>query len=349
MSIDRQEPLRSLATVAARLHGTRGTGRLALRNTARMGTLHLYFELGRLVHLEGSRSNIDECLIDLAGWTDGLIRLDIGVQTERHTVTPEQETFFNQTLLLMQQRGVVGVPSRPTTRFPAAPPSAGPPMSAAPPINGPIPRNAPRTRLPEITPPRMPVTHGTSTQKRGFSGPLPNAPSPSEEIRWMTHPTYPPPSARAYSGPLPSVPPASDYSGSTQPIPAAQTVDVLLSNRQWAMLVDAMYTMLDGVGHLFGARQAQNILQHALAELSEQSGLLGLLQVDRHGRLHEVRAGEMQNQPVQEVSEAFVLLISDFERRCATLLGPERTRQIIARTLHPYQDMLVEIGIALNI
>src|SRR5690348_206883 len=146
MSIDRQEPLRSLATAVARIHGTGGTGRLALRNTVRMGTLHLYFELGRLVHLEGSRSSIDDCLIDLAGWTEGLIRLDIGVQTERHTVTPEQEAFFNQTLLLMQQRGVLNVPSRPTPRFSAAPP-ARQPTNDVPPTGGTIPGSDPRHRL----------------------------------------------------------------------------------------------------------------------------------------------------------------------------------------------------------
>ena len=340
MSIDRQEPLRSLATAVTRLHGTGGTGRLALRNTMRMGTLHLYFELGRLVHLEGSRSNIDDCLIDLAGWTDGLIRLDIGVQTERHTVTPEQEAFFNQTLLLMQQRGVVNVPSRPTPRFPAGPPPAGPPKGDVPTISGPIPRNGPRPHLPERTPPRMPVAHGPPHQKPGISGPLPDTPLTPEEVRRMS-----PPPVQTYSGPLPAAP---GYSGRAQPVPPAHTADILLSNRQWEILVDAMYAMLEGVGHLFGMRQAQNILQHVLAELGKQSEALALLQVDRQGRLHELRIGEMLNQPVEEVSEAFVLLISDFERRCAALLGPERARQIIARTLHPYQDGLAEIGIALN-
>lgn len=348
MSIDRQEPLRSLATVVARLHGTGGTGRLALRNTVRMGTLHLYFELGRLVHLEGSRSSIDDCLIDLSGWTDGLIRLDLGVQTERQTVTKEQEAFFNQTLLLMQQRGVVNVPSRPAPRFPATPPPAKPPTTDVPPISGPIPRDGSRTRLPERTPPRMPVTHGPPRQKTGPSEPLPNAAPTLEEIRRMPHPIFPPPSARAYSGPLPSAAPMPGFSGPLPPAPTARTADVLLSNRQWEMLAEAMYAMLEGVGHLFGMRQAQNILQHVLAELSGQAEPLSLLQMDRQGRLHEARAGEMENQPVQEVSEAFILLISNFERRCATLLGQDRARQIIARTLQPYEDVLAEIGIALN-
>jgi hypothetical protein len=327
MSIDRQEPLRNLATLVARIQGMRGTARLAIRNTVRMGTLHLYFELGRLVHVEGSRSTIDDCLVDLAGWTDGQIRLDISVQTERHTVTPEQETFFQRTLLLMQQRGTVSVPSRPAARSQAGSPPAGTLSSPArPPLSG-------------MRPPRLPVT-----------SPAPRRPDPGEVIvdapfspgeRERT-PHSPYPSSRGYSGPLPQMPPLSPVS------PPPIGAEVLLSSRQWEVLVDAARAMLEGVGHLFGQRQAQNILQHVLAERSDQSEPLGLLQVDRRGWLREVRPGEMLSQPVAEVSEAFVLLISDFERRCSALVGEEKARQLIARALHPYQDVLAEIGIVLN-
>ena len=123
---------------------------------------------------------------------------------------------------------------------------------------------------------------------------------------------------------------------------------MLLSARQWELLVEVMRAMLESVGHLFGQQQAQNILQHALVECSEESEVLGLLQVDRQGWLREVRVHEMSMQPVREVAEAFVLLISDFERRCAGLLGEEKARQMIARALYPYHDGLAEIGIALN-
>ena len=124
--------------------------------------------------------------------------------------------------------------------------------------------------------------------------------------------------------------------------------EVLLSARQWELLVEVMRSMLESVGHLFGQQQAQNILQHALAERSEESEVLGLLQVDRQGWLREVREHEMTMQPVREVAGAVVLLISDFERRCAGLLGEEKARQMIARALYPYHDGLAEIGIALN-
>jgi hypothetical protein len=73
-----------------------------------------------------------------------------------------------------------------------------------------------------------------------------------------------------------------------------------------------------------------------------------LLQVDRQGWLRELRQHEMLTQSVPQVASAFVLLITDFERRCAALLGEEKARQMIARALYPYHDSLAEIGIALN-
>jgi hypothetical protein len=128
----------------------------------------------------------------------------------------------------------------------------------------------------------------------------------------------------------------------------AGKAEVLLTKRQWELLLAVMRAMLDQVAQLFGQRQVQNILQHVLAEQSKQSEVLGLLQVDRQGWLREVKMGEMLAQPVQEVAEGVVLLISDFERRCASLLGEEKARQMIAQALFPYQDALAEIGIAMN-
>ncbi len=109
-----------------------------------------------------------------------------------------------------------------------------------------------------------------------------------------------------------------------------------------------MHTLLETVGRLFGQQQALNILQHALADRGEESEVLRLLQVDRHGWLREVQLHEMLSQPVREVAAAFVLLIGDFERRCTALLGEEKARQMIARALYPYHDGLAEIGIVLT-
>lgn len=325
MSIDRQESLRNLGGMVARIRATGGTGRLALRNTVRLGMLHLYFERGQLVHLEGSHGSIDDALIDLAGWSDGLIRFDADVLAERQTVTPTQQEFFHRTLLLMQQRGVWGAAPRPAWQPPVQPETFPPPPQRSRPA-------------PETTPAYLPSTRPSSHNLPERSV-VPDASFPPNGTNRHI---YKPPSE-----PHPERSGAASSFSSSAPVMSGRT-EVLLSARQWELLVEVMRSMLESVGHLFGQQQAQNILQHALAERSEESEVLGLLQVDRQGWLREVREHEMTMQPVREVAGAVVLLISDFERRCAGLLGEEKARQMIARALYPYHDGLAEIGIALN-
>ncbi|HEY7351011.1 MAG TPA: hypothetical protein VH599_22065 [Ktedonobacterales bacterium] len=325
MSIDRQESLRNLGAMVARIRATGGNGRLALRNTVRIGTLHLYFEQGQLVHLAGSRASIDDALVDLAGWSEGLVRFDAGVLSERQTVTAAQQDFFHRTLLLLQQRGVVEAVPRFTSQMPAqpAPPAPLPPRSRS---------------LSPATPARLPVIPTLPLRAPDQLDPRIGALLSLGEIQ---RPAYrPPPPQRNFSGPMP----ASPLPGPVVP----GTAEVLLAARQWEMLVEVVNAMLESVGHLFGQRQAQNILQHVLTERSRESDVLGLLQVDRQGWLRELRQHEMLTQSVPQVASAFVLLITDFERRCAALLGEEKARQMIARALYPYHDSLAEIGIALN-
>jgi hypothetical protein len=324
MSMDRQEPLRNLGTMVARIRTTGGTGRLALRNTVRMGMLHLYFERGQLVQLEGSRASIDDALIDLAGWNEGLIRFDNGVVPERQTVTPTQREFFQRTLLLLQQHGVVDPVSRNTSPSPAPSPPSAPLVNSSHP-------------LPQTTPMRLPSAPPSPQRLPAPRKPAPDAlpPAPESLRRAQKASSGHPPRG---SGPLPGFPSS----------PPPGTADVLLSARQWMVLMDVMHAVLESVGRLFGQRQAQNILQHVLVERSTESAVLRLLQVDRQGGLREVEAHEMEMQPVREVAAAFVLLIGDFEYRCATLLGEEKARQMIAQALYPYHDDLAEIGIALN-
>src|SRR5215813_10065986 len=151
MNNEQQESIRNLGGMIARIRATNGTGRLALRNTARMGTLHLYFERGQLVHLEGSRASIDDALIDLAGWSEGVMRFDVGVFPDRQTVTPAQQDFFQRTILLMQQRGAVRpIPRLGGPQFPARPE----PNTSSRPYGRPLPE-IPPTRVP-TSPQRMP-------------------------------------------------------------------------------------------------------------------------------------------------------------------------------------------------
>jgi hypothetical protein len=327
MTNERQEPLQQLPAMVARVHNTNGTGRLAVRNTTRMGTVHLYFEQGRLVHIQGTRASTEEMLIDLAGWREGLVRFDLGVLSERHSVTPEQEQFFQKTLLMLQQRGVPRGSSRPlpplpvpeifSQQAPVVPPSPVRPRFS-PPVGGQQsaqgqhapPSAPPRTQAPTTPPGGYRWAAGQSSPEHGISGPQARLPM---------------------SGPLPPL-----------------SVPDPLTPPQWELLVEVVRVLLEAVGQLFGRRQAQNLLRTVLAEQSEHLPVLGLVQVDRDGWLLELRAGEMIMQPRQEVAEGFVVLITDFERRCALLLGEERARQIMSLALQDFQADLAELGIAVN-
>ncbi len=327
MSNTQHEPFRNLALAIARIRATNATGRLALRNTVRIGMLHLYFERGQLVHIEGSRPTADDAIVDLAGWTAGQIRFDNDVRSERHTITAGQQNFFERTLLLLQQQGVIETPPPPlNSRFPTQPSSASAPPGrpVLPPHNSPAP--SPAGRASSSQPPESFTFSGRASLASGEPGRFVEASS------FMAGQQYP--------GSLPSSP--------SSPPALAGKAEVLLTKRQWELLLTVVRAMLEQVGQLFGQRQVQNILQHVLTEQSKQSGALRLLQVDRQSWLREIRMGEMLTQPVQEVAEGLVLLISDFERRCASLLGEEKARQMIAQALSPYQDALAEIGIAIN-
>jgi len=255
------------------------------------------------------------------------MRFDAGVSTDRQTVTPAQQDFFYRTVLLMQQHG--------THR---ATPPLGMPFAPQPERSG---AGRPPTRpLPEIPTSHFPPQPPSYQRQPEPFEMMPDASS-------VPSPLWPPP---VYKHPAVT---QGDKWGARSPVPPSGSIvsgraEVLLSARQWELLVEVMHAMLESVGHLFGQQQAQNILQHVLAERTEESDVLGLLQVDRQGWLREVRVHEMLTQPVREVATAFVLLISDFERRCAALLGEEKARQMIGRALYPYHNGLAEIGIVLN-
>lgn len=326
MSIAKQEPLQNLGVMVAQIRATSDTGRLALRNTVRMGMLHLYFERGQLVHFEGSHGSTDDALIDLAGWSGGMIRFDAGVLAERQTVTPAQQEFFQRTLLLMQQRGVLAAQPQRTPREPMQPSSNGLPRPGLRPA-------------PEITSTRLPIPPASPQPLSERFAPTIDDFLPPQHIQWPTGKNSSVPQ-RERPASMPLFP--SSVPGVSNP------AEAVLSARQWELLVEVMHSMIESVGQLFGQQQAQNILQHVLLQRSEESEVLGLLQIDRQGWLREIRVHEMMAQSVEGVAGAFVLLISDFERRCAALLGEEKARQMIARALYPYHDGLAEIGIVLN-
>lgn len=73
--MERAQPLSELVTLISRIRSQGRTTRLALHNTERFGLVHLSFERGRLIRVDGNAGGPSESLFDLESWRHGAIRV----------------------------------------------------------------------------------------------------------------------------------------------------------------------------------------------------------------------------------------------------------------------------------
>jgi hypothetical protein len=84
------------------------TVRLVLRNTERFGVIHLYFERGRLVQVQGHKENPIKSFADLATWNQGTLRQDeLSTGMDNAGVNPLLDQALDSTLQQLESRGVV--------------------------------------------------------------------------------------------------------------------------------------------------------------------------------------------------------------------------------------------------
>jgi hypothetical protein len=102
-----QGSLNELAHIVRHVQRVRAFGRLSLRNTERMGIVHLYYRAGKLVHIVGSRGDVRQVLGELQHWRNGFVRFDRGVTTRETTLNDEHEQLFEDVLLHLHRYGVV--------------------------------------------------------------------------------------------------------------------------------------------------------------------------------------------------------------------------------------------------
>jgi hypothetical protein len=142
--MEQPSPLSRLSVDTAAIRTQRQTLRLVLRNTERFGLIHLYFERGRLVQVQGHKDTYVKTLADLATWTEGTIRhddLSSGLERmDKAGSNPALEEALDGTMQQLESRGVVAPApvARPTTPYQAPPPPAYvlPPAHQLPPYPG---------------------------------------------------------------------------------------------------------------------------------------------------------------------------------------------------------------------
>jgi hypothetical protein len=118
-------PLSRLSIDITTVRAKGQTLRLVLRNTERFGLIHLYFEHGHLVQVQGHKEGPLKSFADLATWSQGTIRQDeVALGADKRGINPGLEEGLDSTLMQLESRGVVQAPpsSRPSRSYQAETP-----------------------------------------------------------------------------------------------------------------------------------------------------------------------------------------------------------------------------------
>lgn len=108
-----QGSLWDLARIVIMLRRSRAFGRLTLRNSDRVGVVHLYFHSGNLVHIVGSSGDAEATLRDLQRWTHATVRFERGSTAANTTISQQLAQNFDELLLHFQRLGLVAAPTMP--------------------------------------------------------------------------------------------------------------------------------------------------------------------------------------------------------------------------------------------
>ncbi len=108
-----QGSLWDLTRVVTTIRHSRAFGRLTLRNSDRVGIVHLYFHSGNLVHIVGSSGNAEATLSDLSHWTHAAVRFERGTTSANTTITNAEVQNFDKLLLHLQRIGLSAAPTVP--------------------------------------------------------------------------------------------------------------------------------------------------------------------------------------------------------------------------------------------
>ena len=279
-------PLSSLAKIVAATRARGLLSRLVVRNLERFGLVHLYFERGRLAHVEGHLGDPLRSLADLSGWVNGTIRQDSVAFADKTMVLDSRlDLSLDHALRALMARGVV----EPASPLPATGPLSVPGRGSWPAAGGP--------------------------DSIGTGGLPPLSGSGSAEQR------------------------------QTNPSATGLAQRERLTPPQWQLVALVIRQMVERMGQLIGPEMAESLLRQALTLSARSNPVLHDLEVESFGWLKETHEAAMSARAAEDVAEAVAALVTNFEFRCASLMGKEQAHHIIASTADPFRTALAQIGL----
>lgn len=322
-------PLSALAVLVAAARESRSATRLSIRNNERFGVVHLYFQHGQVVRVEGHHGTGIASLEDIATWQNATLRLDELAAVPEVTESAAALTAaLAATIQTLERNGALA----PVEHRPGGPsaPHAVPGAAAV----SPAPATAPRLTLPSLPSPQMP---GPSLASRPS---LPESEPPAHVPRGVTGlPPLPVASPDAAAVARPSWP--TSWPGST----THETVDDKTQLAQWQLLVLALHQVLERASTEMGRETAGGLLWQALAHVRSTRPFLANIELDLDGWVslkHEEALAELSR---FEVVDSIAALLTEYETRCITLVGPDRARRMILEGTARLRDPLSQLGL----
>ena len=306
--MEQRYPLARLATLVTAVRRSGRPTRVVIRNTDRVGLVHLYFSGGQLVQVTGHRGNGIVNLGDVATWVNGELRTDDVQQTQTDEASVlEFEAAFDDMLRQLAARGVVTLPSEapPSPVAPSPPPSPVSGIPGAPRLAG-LSKNIGPRSIPAHGPLRTPGVQGTSG--------------------------------------LPVLAEAPQSSPLT-PMPDVSSADEALTRPQWQLLALAVHQVMERAARDVSMEVAGGLLWQALAHLKAQNPWLAAFDLDSAGWLQLSREDALAHVASYEVVEAIAALLTEYETRCAMLTGGAAARRIIVEATEPLRVSLAQIGL----
>lgn len=117
---------------------------------------------------------------------------------------------------------------------------------------------------------------------------------------------------------------------------------------QWQLVALVVRQMVEKMGQLVDEAMAESLLRLALAHAARSNPVLHDLEVETSGWLKETHEAAMTTQATAEVAEAIAALLTNYELRCASLIGKQQAHRILASTAEPFRAALAQIGLDIS-
>ena len=122
----------------------------------------------------------------------------------------------------------------------------------------------------------------------------------------------------------------------------------LLSGPQWQLIALVTRQVVEHAGQQIGWQLADNMLRQALGQTATTKTPLRTVELDSTGWLQMIPSLEgkaITDYPTDAVTDAVAALLTNFEVRCAALVGAAQAQHILATATGPFRASLAQIGL----